>query len=376
MSVPAGAAVEPPAATAAPATAAPVAVTAPVAVSAAPAPPLPAPPAPLLARCDNCGASVGGRYCGACGQRLEPPVHSLWHFSQVAFEDLTHADSRLWRTLAALLFKPGFLTREFLAGRRASYLPPVRLYLVLSVVFFIWIAATPGSSPFRGYAGSSSGAAELRQVASELEVEARADPRKAAALAAARRAVAAAEAAGTRPAGVATPAAGEAPPADAGQRCNLEYHGPWQQTLGPALKRGCENAVRDNGRSLKEALVHNLPRAMFLFLPLLAGAMMLFYWRPRRYYVEHLLFFVHNHAFAFLFLMLAWAIAALLPFAVSLVNLVATLYIAWYLYRSMSVVYGQGRARTLLKLSALSFLYLVSGAVMLAITALYSLLML
>ena len=56
---------------------------------------------------------------------------------QVATEDLTHADSRLWRTLAALLFKPGHLTREFLAGRRARYLPPVRLYLVLSVLFFL-----------------------------------------------------------------------------------------------------------------------------------------------------------------------------------------------------------------------------------------------
>src|SRR6266436_982993 len=99
--------------------------------------------APAL-RCENCGAAVAQRYCGACGQRLEPPVHSLWHFAQLATEDLTHADSRLWRTLAALLFKPGYLTREFLAGRRARYLPPVRLYLVLSVVFFLGASATHG----------------------------------------------------------------------------------------------------------------------------------------------------------------------------------------------------------------------------------------
>ena len=82
------------------------------------------------------------RYCGACGQRAEPPVHSLLHFSRVATEDLTHADSRLWRTLGALLFRPGFLTAEFLGGRRARYLPPVRLYLVLSVAFFLFAAAT------------------------------------------------------------------------------------------------------------------------------------------------------------------------------------------------------------------------------------------
>jgi hypothetical protein len=61
-------------------------------------------PPPATVRCENCGAAVAHRYCGACGQRLEPPVHSLWHFSRVAAEDLTHADSRLWRTLAA---RPG-----------------------------------------------------------------------------------------------------------------------------------------------------------------------------------------------------------------------------------------------------------------------------
>ncbi|HEX8783696.1 MAG TPA: DUF3667 domain-containing protein, partial [Steroidobacteraceae bacterium] len=94
------------------------------------------------ARCDNCGAAVSGHFCAACGQRLEAPVQSLLHFTREATEDLTHADSRLWRTIGALLFRPGYLTREFLAGRRARYLPPVRLYLVISVAFFLWASAT------------------------------------------------------------------------------------------------------------------------------------------------------------------------------------------------------------------------------------------
>src|ERR1700733_2850514 len=100
-----------------------------------------APPVPQGVRCENCDALVTQKYCGVCGQRREPPVHSLWHFSQVATEDLTHADSRLWRTLGALLFKPGYLTQQFLAGRRARYLPPLRLYLVLSVAFFLFASA-------------------------------------------------------------------------------------------------------------------------------------------------------------------------------------------------------------------------------------------
>ena len=103
--------------------------------------PAASPASPASPRCDNCGAAVSGRYCAACGQRLEPPVHTLWHFTRAATEDLTHADSRLWRTLGALLLRPGHLTGEFLAGRRARYLPPVRLYLVISVVFFLWASA-------------------------------------------------------------------------------------------------------------------------------------------------------------------------------------------------------------------------------------------
>ena len=67
--------------------------------------------------------------------------------------------------------------------------------------------------------------------------------------------------------------------------------------------------------------MHNVPRALFIFLPLLAGVMMLMYWRPRHYYVEHLLLFVHNHAFVFLLLMIAGLVAALLPAVSGLVTL-------------------------------------------------------
>ena len=52
-------------------------------------------------------------------------------------EGITHSDSRLWRTLTTLWFKPGKLTEEFVAGRRVAYLPPFRLYLILSIVFFL-----------------------------------------------------------------------------------------------------------------------------------------------------------------------------------------------------------------------------------------------
>jgi hypothetical protein len=301
-----------------------------------------APGATAPARCDNCGAEVTGRYCAACGQRLEPPLHSLWHFTQVATEDLTHADSRLWRTLGALLFRPGYLTREFLAGRRAHYLPPVRLYLVISVVFFLWASAT---HEVRVVQVRNPDHGPSQTVLTPLDEGAF---------------------------GAVLP--GESAEQHAERVCSsgVNYDGPWRERIQPAAHRACVRLVLDKGRSLPEVFMHNVPRALFIFLPLLAGVMMLMYWRPRHYYVEHLLLFVHNHAFVFLLLLLGGLASALLKPHVGWIFGAVALYIAWYAYRSMRVVYGQGRGLTLAKLVLLSFFYLASGTLMLGLVSLYS----
>lgn len=298
-------------------------------------------------RCDNCGASVPGRFCGNCGQRLEAPVHSLWHFLTLAFEDVTHADSRLWRTLWALLFKPGFLTREFLSGRRARYLPPVRLYLVLSVVFFLWAAGTHSQPGVVSVSTDDKGVPKAARVV-PLTAE------------------------------TALPGSDARPGETIAQRnareCgqDLMYDGPWAQQLRPALQRACLKIREDNARSLMEGLWHNVPRAMFLFLPLIAGIMRLLYWRPPHYYVEHLLLLVHNHAFVFLVLPLGWVVKLLLPFAAGVIDLVLFLYVVWYVYRSMRAVYRQGHALTLGKFAVLAFFYFAFGMALFVISFIYS----
>ena len=87
--------------------------------------------------CLNCRAALTGPWCANCGQKHEPEIHTFAHFAGEAFENITHADSRVWRTVWVLVSKPGCLTREFFSGRRGRYLPPVRLYLVVSLVFFL-----------------------------------------------------------------------------------------------------------------------------------------------------------------------------------------------------------------------------------------------
>ncbi len=87
--------------------------------------------------CLNCDATLGGQYCWNCGQRGNTRLISLMELVRDAFGDMFELDSRLWRTLLPLAFRPGYLTDEYLCGRRARYMPPFRMYLVLSFVFFL-----------------------------------------------------------------------------------------------------------------------------------------------------------------------------------------------------------------------------------------------
>lgn len=74
--------------------------------------------------CLNCGTELQGEFCTRCGQKVahpNPSFHDLYHdFTH----EMLHLDGRLWSSLRLLFTKPGFLTREYIAGRRAPYLPP------------------------------------------------------------------------------------------------------------------------------------------------------------------------------------------------------------------------------------------------------------
>lgn len=87
--------------------------------------------------CLNCGATVQGRYCHVCGQENTEPKETLWHMVTHFFYDITHFDSSFFVTLKDLLFKPGFLSRQYMLGRRKKFLHPVRMYVFTSAVFFL-----------------------------------------------------------------------------------------------------------------------------------------------------------------------------------------------------------------------------------------------
>lgn len=88
--------------------------------------------------CLNCNAEVAGRFCQVCGQENVEPDESFWELCVHFVADIFHYDGKFFRTIRLLLFKPGYITKEYIRGRRASYLHPIRLYIFTSAVFFIF----------------------------------------------------------------------------------------------------------------------------------------------------------------------------------------------------------------------------------------------
>jgi hypothetical protein len=338
----------------------------------------PEPPQPLTLVCANCHAALAGEYCAACGQRHEPHVHTIAHFAGEAFESVSHADSRLWRTLWYLISRPGFLTQEFFAGRRVRYLPPFRLYLVISVVFFL-VVGTPQGKPVEfdlSVEPTPERVEKMKAVASGLEAETGPQSEALKQAAALIRQQAALDEATLD---------SDEPPAAAGDGLaarnamtdfceEFKNPDPKANENYAKLHSACAKITEDGGRELAQAVVHNIPRAMFVFLPLLALSMKPLYWRPKRYYVEHLLFLVHNHAFVFL----VFTVGALLdriPVVgqhLGLVTFAGWLYMIWYLFRGMRNYYGQGWALTFLKYLQVGLSYITAAVMVLVLLALYT----
>lgn len=89
-------------------------------------------------RCINCGAKLRGKYCHKCGEKVVGPGDfALKHFFREAFRKFTHLDSRFLRSFYWLVCCPGFLTAEYLRGRRRPYLKPLSLFLVINLLYFL-----------------------------------------------------------------------------------------------------------------------------------------------------------------------------------------------------------------------------------------------
>ena len=119
--------------------------------------------------CFNCGAKVEERFCGRCGQAAH--LHrSLWHVFEEFIHGVLHFDTRAWRTLPMLAFRPGTLTRNYVHGHRARYFSPLAMFLfAVFLVFAVFSAPGEGDFDIRG--ASQLTTPELRQAVAEARTE-------------------------------------------------------------------------------------------------------------------------------------------------------------------------------------------------------------
>ena len=143
----------------------------------------------------------------------------------------------------------------------------------------------------------------------------------------------------------------------------------------------CDRMVADDGRGLKgflDKLLENVPGGLFLLLPLMALILTILYPLSKRYYVEHLLFVMHYHAFIFVTLItqILWsrltALVGLHEGITQIVVIPLSIYIGVYLYKAMRRVYGQGRWVTVLKFIILLIAYAIGLALILAAAAIFA----
>lgn len=339
--------------------------------------------------CLNCDATLVGQYCGACGQRAQSRLISIWELVQDAFGDLFELDSRVWRTLIPLVARPGKLTLDYLQGRRVRFMPPFRTYLVLSIFFFLiaffdpreqlGILFQPEADVVEETGGSDDAASQMEQeILQELVDEGIVDAGVVEDRLRVERTV--------EPNAVANDDAdenGENDEEDGSVDCDFsdmegEELPPWLATrlTQQRLEAVCERVVADKGKAFSEKLRDNVPAGLFILLPLMALVLKLLYPLSKRYYVEHLLFIVHFHAFFFLILILQILFGRLvtltgLPDTIaSVTTIAASLYIPVYLYKAMRRVYGQGHLATVAKYLVLmaayfagfSFIFLFAAA--------------
>ena len=327
--------------------------------------------------CLNCGTTLDGQYCGNCGQRATSRLISVWELLRDAFGDLLELDSRLWRTLIPLTIRPGQLTRDHLEGRRARFMPPFRMYLVLSIVFFLVAFFDPREELGFLYEPQTPSAIESEQDSSEADAI-RAEIFRDLA----EEGIIVDNSVRTE--------AGNADSeddddGDSDTNCDVDDINSadlpdWlaSRLTEERLNVMCDRIIADDGKAFGKKLLDNVPAALFVLLPLMALVLKILYPLSKRNYVEHLLFVVHNHSFIFLILSLQVLLTRLgsllrvpeTPIDVTV--LAISLYVPVYLYKSLRRVYEQGRFFTIVKFSMLGFAYFAGLMLIFGLVALFA----
>lgn len=315
-------------------------------------PPTIAPDAGL--RCLNCGTPLAGKYCVECGQPNHTYVAPLWETIEEFFGNHFGFDTRFFHSIVPLLLRPGFLSREYCAGRRERYIKPLRLYLFSSILFFFcaaWLGPNLlGTPPVASQAERTQTRHKLQDALDQIKKnpELSADQKAEIAVAMQARLDA------LDGKNIATDTLVPKKESSAGKHS-------FSQRLNEKLGK----IQADRQGFINELLYHTVPKAMFVFLPLVALLLKLFYIRHKHLYMEHLIFTLHCHALFFIAALAGVIIAAFAKhyaWPASVMDYVGGAirwYLAVYLFLALRNFYQQSWTKTLVKFCLMFIGYFV-----------------
>ena len=302
-----------------------------------------------LTHCENCGEPLTGPYCAKCGQPAIDYHRSFGTILVDAADAFFNFDARFFTTFALLFAKPWRLTNDFLAGKRQRFVHPLRVYLMASLAFFLLIKELnlnkphqPPKSPHTAVVVGKkntvmAGATVAPNPAEPLDDESVSFP-------------------------ISPSDEKSMPPLARWLKARAE------EKIGPAGARG---------DLFLRALIDNLPYMVLVCIPIFSIVLKLLYIRKRRFYIEHLIFALHTHAFVFLSTVVIIGIGFLLDWKLPhLTGLVCTLLsftVVAELLLAIKRVYRQNWFATIFKFVLGSAIYSILLVMAFGVTALVTL---
>lgn len=320
--------------------------------------------------CLNCNAQVYGRYCHICGQENVEPKETAWHLVSHFFQDITHFDGKFFSSVKWLVTRPGFLSREYMIGRRASNLNPIRMYVFASALFFLIffsfyhfdakknINTTVNNVPVSEMIKMDS--VKYRRFADNLVKN---DPSMKFAYNREKY---------LQYLDTITTGKGGFHFTPSRYTTRAAYDSALKKGNGDGwlaralvykqieINEKYKNDTKEAVSAMGNIFLHSIPQILFISLPLFALLLNILYYRKKEfYYVNHAIFTIHLFVFVFIALLLVFGInkieAATHWRWLGYLSGFMVLLIFIYNYKAMRIFYQQGRWKTLLKFILLHF---------------------
>jgi len=307
--------------------------------------------------CLNCGETVVGKFCHHCGQENVEVKESFGHLIMHFFQDLTHFDGKLWKTLKLLLFKPAKLTQLYMDGQRANYIHPIRMYLFISTVFFLFIFS--GEQVNKPERVKPLPVIELPKnvlpnpVLPNSVVAKKIDPKKENSL--------------HLQIGNDTIAYNTIAAYDSAQsKLSNTKKDSWLESS--LVKKSIElndkfkNDKFKFGTALVEQFEHYFSRMLYISLPMFALFLWILYRRNKNhYFVDHLIFSIHIYCafFIILFALKLFNLSTEFIFHkphLGIAGVITSILMFYYLYKALRNHFNQSRLKTILKFVMLNIL--------------------